>query len=67
MWYVLFPRGAQEQAELAKHRAERPKILQQLADLKRGLSSVTDERMSRPLFNLAMAQRGLVETCLDGF
>jgi pre-mRNA-processing factor 6 len=35
-------REAQEQAELAKHRAERPKIQQQLADLKRGLSSVTD-------------------------
>lgn len=39
-----FPlREAQEQAELAKHRAERPKIQQQFADLKRGLSSVTDE------------------------
>ena len=37
------PREAQEQAELAKHRAERPKIQQQFADLKRGLSSVTDE------------------------
>jgi hypothetical protein len=36
-------REAQEQAELAKHRAERPKIQQQFADLKRGLSSVTDE------------------------
>ena len=42
-WYLLFPREAQEQAELAKHRAERPKIQQQFADLKRGLSSVTDE------------------------
>lgn len=28
---------------MAKHRAERPKIQQQFADLKRGLSSVTDE------------------------
>ncbi|KAF9457237.1 PRP1 splicing factor, N-terminal-domain-containing protein [Collybia nuda] len=36
-------REAQEQLELAKHRAERPKIQQQFADLKRGLSSVTDE------------------------
>lgn len=36
-------REAQEQAELAKHRAERPKIQQQFADLKRGLSSFTDE------------------------
>ncbi|CAK5275776.1 unnamed protein product [Mycena citricolor] len=35
-------REAQEQIELAKHRAERPKIQQQFADLKRGLSSVTD-------------------------
>ncbi|KAJ7283920.1 PRP1 splicing factor, N-terminal-domain-containing protein [Mycena rebaudengoi] len=36
-------REAQEQIELAKHRAERPKIQQQFADLKRGLSAVTDE------------------------
>jgi hypothetical protein len=35
-------RDAREQAELAKHRAERPKIQQQFADLKRGLSAVTD-------------------------
>ena len=42
-WYLFFFREAQEQAELAKHRAERPKIQQQFADLKRGLSSVTDE------------------------
>ena len=43
-WYLFFPpREAQEQAELAKHRAERPKIQQQFADPKRGLSSVTDE------------------------
>ena len=39
----ILPREAQEQVELAKHRAERPKIQQQFADLKRGLSSVTDE------------------------
>jgi pre-mRNA-processing factor 6 len=36
-------REAREQTELAKHRAERPKIQQQFADLKRGLSVVTDE------------------------
>ncbi|GJE91643.1 pre-mRNA-splicing factor prp1 [Phanerochaete sordida] len=36
-------REARESAELAKHRAERPKIQQQFADLKRGLSVVTDE------------------------
>ncbi|KAE9398559.1 hypothetical protein BT96DRAFT_957550 [Gymnopus androsaceus JB14] len=36
-------REAQEQEQLAKHRAERPKIQQQFADLKRGLSAVTDE------------------------
>ncbi|KAI5119400.1 hypothetical protein M0805_005943 [Coniferiporia weirii] len=36
-------REAREQEELAKHRAERPKIQQQFADLKRGLSVVTDE------------------------
>ncbi|KAJ7904218.1 PRP1 splicing factor, N-terminal-domain-containing protein [Mycena olivaceomarginata] len=36
-------REAQEQIDLAKHRAERPKIQQQFADLKRGLSAVTDE------------------------
>lgn len=43
-WYLFSStREAQEQAELAKHRAERPKIQQQFADLKRGLSSVTDE------------------------
>jgi pre-mRNA-processing factor 6 len=43
----LFPRRsireAQEQLELARHRAERPKIQQQFADLKRGLSAVTDD------------------------
>lgn len=38
----VFCREAAEQAQLAKHRAERPKIQQQFADLKRGLSSVTD-------------------------
>lgn len=36
-------REARENEELAKHRAERPKIQQQFADLKRGLSVVTDE------------------------
>ncbi|KAI0927016.1 hypothetical protein AcW1_007622 [Taiwanofungus camphoratus] len=36
-------REALENAELAKHRAERPKIQQQFADLKRGLAVVTDE------------------------
>ncbi|KAF4618007.1 hypothetical protein D9613_012849 [Agrocybe pediades] len=36
-------REAQEQAELAKLRAERPKIQPQFADLKRGLSAPTDE------------------------
>ncbi|KAJ8588177.1 hypothetical protein M405DRAFT_934289 [Rhizopogon salebrosus TDB-379] len=36
-------REARENAELAKHRAERPKIQQQFSDLKRGLSVVTDQ------------------------
>ncbi|OCH87953.1 hypothetical protein OBBRIDRAFT_758962 [Obba rivulosa] len=36
-------REALENEELAKHRAERPKIQQQFADLKRGLAVVTDE------------------------
>ncbi|KAL0574605.1 U4/U6 x U5 tri-snRNP complex subunit Prp1 [Marasmius crinis-equi] len=36
-------REAQEQEELSKYRAERPKIQQQFSDLKRGLSAVTDE------------------------
>ncbi|KAI0310692.1 PRP1 splicing factor, N-terminal-domain-containing protein [Amylostereum chailletii] len=35
-------REAREEIELAKHRSERPKIQQQFADLKRGLSAVTD-------------------------
>ncbi|KAF9005928.1 PRP1 splicing factor, N-terminal-domain-containing protein [Cyathus striatus] len=35
-------REAQEKIELEKHRAERPKIQQQFADLKRGLAAVTD-------------------------
>lgn len=43
MTSLLRRREAQEQQELAKHRAERPKIQQQFADLKRGLSAVTDE------------------------
>jgi len=42
-WTLVLPRDAQEQAELAKHCAKRSKILQQLADLKRDLSSATDE------------------------
>lgn len=41
--FTLVSREAREDEELAKHRAERPKIQQQFADLKRGLSSVTDE------------------------
>ncbi|EJD45680.1 hypothetical protein AURDEDRAFT_114005 [Auricularia subglabra TFB-10046 SS5] len=36
-------REAREAEELAKFRAERPKIQTQFADLKRGLSAVTDE------------------------
>ena len=36
-------REAREEAELAKHRAERPKLQQQFVDLKRGLAAVTDE------------------------
>ncbi|KAF8635343.1 hypothetical protein AX15_000461 [Amanita polypyramis BW_CC] len=36
-------REAREATEAAKFRAERPKIQQQFVDLKRGLSSVTDE------------------------
>ena len=36
-------REAREASELAKHRAERPQIQQQFADLKRGLAVVTDE------------------------
>jgi pre-mRNA-processing factor 6 len=43
LFLFILPREAQEQAELAKHRPERPKIQQQFADLKRGLSSFTDE------------------------
>ena len=38
-----FYREAREEAELSKHRAERPKLQQQFVDLKRGLSAVTDE------------------------
>lgn len=40
---LYYFREAREDAELVKHRAERPKIQQQFADLKRGLSAVTDE------------------------
>ena len=36
-------REAREEAELAKHRAERPKLQQQFVDLKRGLAAVTDD------------------------
>ena len=36
-------REARENEELARHRAERPKIQQQFADLKRRLAQVTDE------------------------
>lgn len=36
-------REARENAEMVQHRAERPKIQQQFADLKRGLSVVTDQ------------------------
>jgi len=36
-------REERERQELLKFRAERPKIQQQFADLKRGLSSITDE------------------------
>jgi hypothetical protein len=44
-WLIgfIFHREAQEQNDLAKHRAERPKIQQQFADLKRGLGAATDE------------------------
>ena len=41
-WY----REAREEAEVAKHRAERPKLQQQFVDLKRGLAAVTDEEWS---------------------
>jgi hypothetical protein len=41
--FVFLSREARENAELAKHRAERPKIQQQFSDLKRGLSVVTDQ------------------------
>ena len=45
VFYAVFYffREAREQAELAKRWAERPKIQHQFADLKRGLSVVTDE------------------------
>ncbi|KAJ7937298.1 PRP1 splicing factor, N-terminal-domain-containing protein [Mycena leptocephala] len=56
-------REAQEQIELAKHRAERPKIQQQFADLKRGLSSVTDEEWENipEVGNLTRKKRRKVE------
>ena len=40
---TFFHREAREEAELAIHRAERPKLQQQFVDLKRGLAAVTDE------------------------
>ena len=43
MLVAFITREARENAELAHHRAERPKIQQQFADLKRGLSVVTDQ------------------------
>jgi hypothetical protein len=48
---------------LAKHRAERPKIQQQFADLKRGLSSVTDEEWENipEVGNLTRKKRRKVE------
>ena len=42
MFYRALHRETRENEELVKHRAERPKIQQQFADLKRGLSAVTD-------------------------
>ena len=41
-------REAQEQAELAKLRAERPKIQQHFADLKRALSGLTEAEWDIP-------------------
>ena len=47
IYFVQYPtffyREAREEAELSKHRAERPKLQQQFVDLKRGLAAVTDE------------------------
>ncbi|KAJ6539095.1 PRP1 splicing factor, N-terminal-domain-containing protein [Mycena capillaripes] len=56
-------REAQEQIEMAKHRAERPKIQQQFADLKRGLSAVTDEEWENipEVGNLTRKKRRKVE------
>ncbi|KAJ7179368.1 PRP1 splicing factor, N-terminal-domain-containing protein [Mycena filopes] len=56
-------REAQEQIEVAKHRAERPKIQQQFADLKRGLSAVTDEEWENipEVGNLTRKKRRKVE------
>lgn len=42
----VLTREAREATELSKARAERPKIEQQFADLKRGLAEVTDEEWS---------------------
>ncbi|KZP19904.1 hypothetical protein FIBSPDRAFT_892297 [Athelia psychrophila] len=51
---------AREKVEMDRHRAERPKIQQQFADLKRGLSAVTDEEWeSIPVVgNLTRKKRG---------
>jgi pre-mRNA-processing factor 6 len=48
---------------MAKHRAERPKIQQQFADLKRGLSAVTDEEWETipEVGNLTRKKRQKVE------
>jgi pre-mRNA-processing factor 6 len=43
MVVAFIAREARENTELAHHRAERPKIQQQFAHLKRGLSVVTDQ------------------------
>jgi len=42
-YVIALCREARENEELVKHRAERPKIQQQFADLKRGLSDITDK------------------------
>ena len=52
-------REAQEEVELAKHRAERPKLQQRFVDLKRGLAAVTDEEWTNipEVGNLARKKR----------
>jgi hypothetical protein len=63
LFFLFFNREARENAELAKHRAERPKIQQQFADLKRGLSSITDEEWETipEVGNLTRKKRQKVE------